>query len=112
MERITFCVSLAVYRCNLSHLQLHVHNYLHIHVLSHILWLKIVDFYCQQKPSKNIIRYQATATIRRLQIKQYCLKWGGGGLLQNQQEHHIILTKYEAVHSTAVSENIFVLNKN
>ena len=28
----------------------------------------------------------------------------GGGVLQNQQEHHIILTKYEAVHPTAVSE--------
>ena len=28
-----------------------------------------------------------------------------GGGLQNQQEHHIILTKYEAVHPTAVSEN-------
>ena len=27
------------------------------------------------------------------------------GGLQNQQEHHIILTKYEAVHPTAVSEN-------
>ena len=27
--------------------------------------------------------------------------WG----LQNQQEHHIILTKYEAVDPTAVSEN-------
>ena len=29
----------------------------------------------------------------------------GGGGLQNQQEHHIILTKFEAVHPTAVSEN-------
>ena len=29
--------------------------------------------------------------------------WGGG--LQNQREHHIMLTKYEAVHPTAVSEN-------
>ena len=29
----------------------------------------------------------------------------GGGVVQNQQEHHIILTKYEAVHPTAVSEN-------
>ena len=29
----------------------------------------------------------------------------GEGGLQNQQEHHIILTKYEAVHPTAVSEN-------
>ena len=28
-----------------------------------------------------------------------------GGGLQYQQEHHIILTKYEAVHPTAVSEN-------
>ena len=28
------------------------------------------------------------------------------GGLQNQQEHHIILTKYEAVHPTVVSENI------
>ena len=27
-----------------------------------------------------------------------------GGGVQNQQEHHIILTKYEAVHPTAVSE--------
>ena len=27
------------------------------------------------------------------------------GLEQNQREHHIILTKYEAVHPTAVSEN-------
>ena len=27
------------------------------------------------------------------------------GGVQNQQEHHIILTKYEAVHPTAVSEN-------
>ena len=28
-----------------------------------------------------------------------------GGGVRNQQEHHIILTKYEAVHPTAVSEN-------
>ena len=28
----------------------------------------------------------------------------GGGWLQNQREHHIILTKYEAVHPTAVTE--------
>ena len=27
------------------------------------------------------------------------------GGVQNQQEHHIILTKYEAVHPTVVSEN-------
>ena len=29
----------------------------------------------------------------------------GGGGLQYQQEHYIMLTKYEAVHPTAVSEN-------
>ena len=28
-----------------------------------------------------------------------------GGGLQNKQKHHIILTKYEAVHPTTVSEN-------
>ena len=28
-----------------------------------------------------------------------------GGGVQNQQEHHIIMTKYEVVHPTAVSEN-------
>ena len=30
-------------------------------------------------------------------------RWGGG--LHNQREHHMILTKYEAVHPTVVSEN-------
>ena len=28
----------------------------------------------------------------------------GGGVLQNQREYHIILTKYEAVHPTTASE--------
>ena len=32
----------------------------------------------------------------------FSLKIGGGGV-QNQQEHHIILTKYEAVHPTGAS---------
>ena len=32
----------------------------------------------------------------------HCLKWGRG--LQNHWEHHIILTKYDAVHPTVVSE--------
>ena len=51
---------------------------------------------------------ELTATLRRPQIKQYtCLTddEGGGGALQNQREHHIISTKYEAVHPTDVSEN-------
>ena len=57
--------------------------------------------------TRQIIRYRASATLRRLQIKQYTAsKEGGGGLLQNQREHHMILTKYEAVLTTAVSEII------
>ena len=37
--------------------------------------------------TRQIIRYRATATLRRPQNKQYSAsKWGGGGL-QNQQEH-------------------------
>ena len=35
----------------------------------------------------------------------HSLKIGGGGL-KNKREHHIILTKYEAVHPKAVSELI------
>ena len=41
----------------------------------------------------------------------HCLKWGVGGgwdVLQNQGEHHIILT-YEAVLPTVVSENYSLL---
>ena len=34
----------------------------------------------------------------------HSLKIGGGGG-KNQREHHIILTKYEAVHLTAVENN-------
>ena len=34
----------------------------------------------------------------------HCLKWGRGGVTE-PTEHHLILTKYEAVHPTYVSEN-------
>ena len=54
--------------------------------------------------TRQIIRYRATATLRRPQNKQYSAS-KLGEVLQNQQEHYIILTKYEAVHPTAVSEN-------
>ena len=54
--------------------------------------------------TRQIIRYRATATFRRPQIKQNTASKQGGGL-ENQREHHIILTKYEAVHPTAISEN-------
>ena len=35
----------------------------------------------------------------------HCIKRGGGGwgLVKNQREHHIILTKYDAVHPAVVS---------
>ena len=56
--------------------------------------------------TRQIIRYQATVTLRRPRIKQYATSNEGGGV-QNQREHHIILilTKYGVVHPTAVSEN-------
>ena len=46
-------------------------------------------------------------SFRRPNIKQYTDSNRGGGGSQNQKEHHIILTKYEAVHPTAVSGNNF-----
>ena len=55
--------------------------------------------------TRQIIRYRATATLRRPAKKSNIQPQNRGGGLQNQQEHHIILTKYEAVHPTAISEN-------
>ena len=53
--------------------------------------------------TSQIIWYRAKATLRRQQIKRYTASKEGG--VQNQWEHYIILTKYEAVHPTGVSEN-------
>ena len=47
-----------------------------------------------------IIRHRVEATLRQPQIKQDTAS-KKGERLQNQRKHHIILTKYEAVHSTA-----------
>ena len=58
----------------------------------------------RRRTTRQIIQYRATATLWRLQNKQYSASKEGGGV-QNQQEHHIFLTTYEAVHPTAVSEN-------
>ena len=55
---------------------------------------------------KQIIRYRATATLRRVQIKQYTASNERGGL-QNQRERPKILIKYVVVHPTAVFENYF-----
>ena len=54
--------------------------------------------------TRQIIRYRATATLRQPQIKQYSTTKEGGGLPM-QRQHHIILTKSEAVNPMVVSEN-------
>ena len=77
-------------------------------------YLSLLKLYCGDKyaqalidysyfGTRQIIRYRATATLRRPQIKQYTISNERG--LQNQREHHIILTNYETTHPTAVSEN-------
>ena len=53
---------------------------------------------------RQIIRYRATVTLRRPQIKHHNPS-NEMGRVQSQREHHIILTKCEVVHPTAVSEN-------
>ena len=52
--------------------------------------------------TRQIIRYRATANIGDRKISNIQPQNRG---VQNQQEHHIIFTKYEAVNPTAVSEN-------
>ena len=52
------------------------------------------------KRTRQIIRYRATATLRRPQKSN--IQPQNRGELQNQQEYHIIFTKFEAVHQTAV----------
>ena len=56
------------------------------------------------KRARQINRCLVTANLRRPQIKQDTAsnEWD---VVQNQYEHHIILTKYKAVHPTIVSEN-------
>ena len=44
------------------------------------------------------------STLMLSQFKMVTLLLGHP-VVQNQREHHIILTEYEAVHPTAVSEN-------
>ena len=59
---------------------------------------------CDFKRTRQVIRYRATVTLRRLQIKQYTASNEGGGL-QNQREHPKILIKYVVVHPIAISDN-------
>ena len=62
---------------------------------------------CDFTRTRQIIRYWATAILRRLQIKQYTASNEGGDT--NRREHPKILIKYAAVHPTAVSENYSTL---
>ena len=57
----------------------------------------------KEQDKSSDIEQQPPFGDRKISNIQPQIRWGGG--LQNQQEHHIILTKYEAVHPTAVSEN-------
>ena len=65
--------------------------------------LKTVNYDSLQKQDKSSdIEQQPPFGDRKISNIQPQNRGGG---VQNQQEHHIILTKYEAVHPTAVSEN-------
>ena len=61
-------------------------------------WPKVIS-----PRTRQFIRYRARAILRWPQIKQYTA-FEGGGWLQNRRGYHIILTEYEAVHPTVVSE--------
>ena len=67
-------------------------------------------FWCHEYETENILKQDKSSDIEQQppfgdrKISNIQPQNRGGGL-QNQQEHHIILTKYEAVHPTAVSEN-------
>ena len=64
--------------------------------------LKCLKKYSQEQDKSSDIEQQPPFGDRKISNIQPPNRGGG---LQNQQEHHIILTKYEAVHPTAVSEN-------
>ena len=61
--------------------------------------------YLQMLKNKTNHPTSRNSHLRWPQMKQYTSKKEEGVGIQNQQEHHIILTKYEAVHPTVVSEN-------
>ena len=76
--------------------------------LAHILFPYVstatftFDLWSQEQDKSYDIEQQPPFGDRKISNIQP--KNRGGGV-QNQQEHHIILTKYEAVHPTVVSEN-------
>ena len=66
--------------------------------------LPLISLCCgtQEQDKSSDIEQQPSFDDRKISNIQPQNRGGG---LQNQQEHHIILTKYEAVHPTVVSEN-------
>ena len=63
--------------------------------------LPITDMSLTEQDKSSDIEQQPPFGDRKISNIQPQNRGGG----QNQQEHHIILTKNEAVHPTAVSEN-------
>ena len=55
--------------------------------------------------TRQIIRYQATATLRRQQIKQYTASNERGGGVTKTNRTTLNWIKYVTVHPTVVSEN-------
>ena len=80
--------------CLFSTFQLEYPSVLSLFYLSSVFMNKSI------RGTRQIIRYRATATLRRSPIKHNNASNEKG--LQHQREHHIILTKYEAVHPTGV----------
>ena len=62
---------------------------------------QLYNIFQVQKNKTNHLR--VTATLRRPQISDTQPQNRGGGI-KNQQEHHIIFTKYEADHPMAILE--------
>ena len=75
-----------------------------LHLHSGTLWSTNSDTHQvveEQDKSSDIEQQPPFGDRKKSNIQPHNRGWG----LQNQQEHHIILTKYEAVHPTAVSKN-------
>ena len=60
-----------------------------------------MNYYIKEQDKSSDIEQQPPFGDRKISNIQSQNRGG----VQNQQEHHINLTKYEAVHPTAVSEN-------
>ena len=87
-------------RIGINHLNLGT-NHLHVYLSLNHLYLGVNDFKLEEDKSSDIEQQSPFGDCKISSIQPQ----NRGGGVQNQQEHHIFLTKYEAVHPTAVSEN-------